>query len=300
MPKRTTNAKTRKPAGLSRQQETILRACAGSGTTREGLHAAVFGHETAPRGAWQVRKPAKKTLTGSQRASLSRSLSRLMSAGLLVRVDGLYRTTKKAGQPGLEVDPPYPKPRDGVYRRMLHGYSKADGYDMLAVVKCEKQHYLVGWPQRGKFWWDTPEWAAVYRLDRQSIDTTGLYFPDREVWIARDEKVARRLYEEYRDEQFRLEQERERREAEQREYDRQHQFDWIDEAFAKLKSAAEPYAAALKFFGLDRTATAADVNRAYRTLALKAHPDAGGDGGAFRILQAQYELALHAVKKRNK
>jgi DnaJ-class molecular chaperone len=55
--------------------------------------------------------------------------------------------------------------------------------------------------------------------------------------------------------------------------------------------------AALQFFGLDRTATVTDVNRAFRKLATKAHPDHGGDAGAFKILQAQHELARLAVTK---
>ncbi len=51
----------------------------------------------------------------------------------------------------------------------------------------------------------------------------------------------------------------------------------------------------LKTFGLDWTATADDVKRAYRRIALRCHPDKGGSNDAFRQLQAHYDAAMGIV-----
>jgi hypothetical protein len=49
---------------------------------------------------------------------------------------------------------------------------------------------------------------------------------------------------------------------------------------------------ALRHFGLTSTATAAEVRRAFRKLALQQHPDRGGDAERFRTTKTYYDLAL--------
>ncbi len=44
---------------------------------------------------------------------------------------------------------------------------------------------------------------------------------------------------------------------------------------------------------MNETGTINDVRRAYKTLAKKRHPDAGGDPEEFKRLHAAYETALH-------
>ena len=53
-----------------------------------------------------------------------------------------------------------------------------------------------------------------------------------------------------------------------------------------------PVPDALRALGLGPEATVADVRRAFRRHALRAHPDRGGSAEAFRRLLASYEEAL--------
>jgi DnaJ-domain-containing protein 1 len=46
--------------------------------------------------------------------------------------------------------------------------------------------------------------------------------------------------------------------------------------------------------GLQRTATKAEIRKAYRRLAKSAHPDAGGTAGRFNRLRHSYETAMQA------
>jgi DnaJ family protein A protein 2 len=48
---------------------------------------------------------------------------------------------------------------------------------------------------------------------------------------------------------------------------------------------------AFAVLGLDATASAEEVRAAYRKLALKHHPDRGGDKTEFQRVQAAYETA---------
>lgn len=48
----------------------------------------------------------------------------------------------------------------------------------------------------------------------------------------------------------------------------------------------------------DVFATEEDVERAYRELALKLHPDRGGDAKQFARLQRQYELTKKELQRR--
>ena len=54
----------------------------------------------------------------------------------------------------------------------------------------------------------------------------------------------------------------------------------------------------LRDLGLGAGATRADVKRAFRRHALRAHPDRGGSARAFRHLMATYDAALHHVSER--
>lgn len=69
--------------------------------------------------------------------------------------------------------------------------------------------------------------------------------------------------------------------------------------FAALAAPPEPVKprapTCLRVLGLDGDATATDVRRAYRRLAKRTHPDAGGDPKHFRELTAHYEHALRLV-----
>src|SRR5258706_6606789 len=53
----------------------------------------------------------------------------------------------------------------------------------------------------------------------------------------------------------------------------------------------------LKALGLTRDATVEDVKRAYRELALKHHPDTGGNHDAFLQLGEHYNAALRIVQR---
>ena len=52
-----------------------------------------------------------------------------------------------------------------------------------------------------------------------------------------------------------------------------------------------------KTLGVPRTATADEIKKAYRKLARKHHPDAGGDEGKFKEINEAYEV-LSDDKKR--
>lgn len=85
----------RRPVRLSRQQRSILDALAGAERgwlPTEAFHELLYGVPVASR----LRT---RPLTASERASLSRSLSRLENAGLIHR-----RLTRGAWYPGPRPD----------------------------------------------------------------------------------------------------------------------------------------------------------------------------------------------------
>jgi hypothetical protein len=49
---------------------------------------------------------------------------------------------------------------------------------------------------------------------------------------------------------------------------------------------------AIKFLGLDPKAREPDIKKAYRQMAAKLHPDAGGPAHLFLLLREAYEVAL--------
>lgn len=55
-----------------------------------------------------------------------------------------------------------------------------------------------------------------------------------------------------------------------------------------------------KVLGLEKSASDSDVKRAFRKLALKKHPDKGGDPEEFKKIQAAYEVRPCARAKRSK
>jgi DnaJ-domain-containing protein 1 len=58
------------------------------------------------------------------------------------------------------------------------------------------------------------------------------------------------------------------------------------------RTAAAGVAAALALLGLEPGASQAAIKAAYRRLAKSHHPDMGGDGEAFRRLEAAYRLLM--------
>lgn len=64
---------------------------------------------------------------------------------------------------------------------------------------------------------------------------------------------------------------------------------------ARPRPAASP---ALRYLGLSAWATLEDVDRAYRDMAKRLHPDRGGDVREFKRLQRNYELAKRLVGRR--
>jgi DnaJ-class molecular chaperone len=57
----------------------------------------------------------------------------------------------------------------------------------------------------------------------------------------------------------------------------------------------DPYS----ILGLDRTASPEDIKKAYRKLAVKHHPDKGGDQEKFKEISAAYEILSDEQKKAN-
>ena len=51
--------------------------------------------------------------------------------------------------------------------------------------------------------------------------------------------------------------------------------------------------------GLSRDATQDDIKKAYRKLAMKNHPDKGGDPEAFKVVQNAYDVLSDPAKRRN-
>ena len=52
-----------------------------------------------------------------------------------------------------------------------------------------------------------------------------------------------------------------------------------------------------ELLGVDRSASAAEIKTAYRTLARTMHPDVGGTAGTFRVLQLAYETLTDPVRR---
>jgi DnaJ-domain-containing protein 1 len=67
---------------------------------------------------------------------------------------------------------------------------------------------------------------------------------------------------------------------------------------ANEKPARKPPESAWSVLGLTATASAAEVRRAYRKLALETHPDRGGDAARFREVQRAYESIQRKLSKR--
>ena len=57
----------------------------------------------------------------------------------------------------------------------------------------------------------------------------------------------------------------------------------------------DPY----EILGVERTASPEDIKKAYRKLAVKHHPDKGGDQEKFKEISAAYEILSDAEKKNN-
>ena len=53
-----------------------------------------------------------------------------------------------------------------------------------------------------------------------------------------------------------------------------------------------------QILGVSRTATADEIKQAYRRLAMKHHPDRGGDAGVFQELQQAYDILSDENKRR--
>jgi len=49
--------------------------------------------------------------------------------------------------------------------------------------------------------------------------------------------------------------------------------------------------------GVPKTATAAEIKRAYRKLVLEVHPDQGGDAARFKRVQAAYETLKDPARR---
>ena len=54
----------------------------------------------------------------------------------------------------------------------------------------------------------------------------------------------------------------------------------------------------LRYFGLDVTASEADVVRAYRQHSWQLHPDRGGDAAEFKAMQRRFEQSIAFVRRR--
>jgi hypothetical protein len=69
-------------------------------------------------------------------------------------------------------------------------------------------------------------------------------------------------------------------------------------AHARVPDAAPPHGSktwALGLLGLTKDATTADVKRAFRAVALRTHPDHGGDDAAFIDAKRAHDIALAAA-----
>lgn len=53
-----------------------------------------------------------------------------------------------------------------------------------------------------------------------------------------------------------------------------------------------------EYLGIDKTATASEIKKAYRKLALKKHPDKGGDPEEFKKIQGAYEVLKDEDKRK--
>ena len=51
----------------------------------------------------------------------------------------------------------------------------------------------------------------------------------------------------------------------------------------------------MRILGVEATATADEIKRAFRSLALTTHPDRGGDDAAFIEVKRAYDVAMAAV-----
>ena len=60
----------------------------------------------------------------------------------------------------------------------------------------------------------------------------------------------------------------------------------------QARRSTNPHQAALEQLGLESGASREAIKRAYRRLAKQHHPDLGGDGEAFRALEAAYRLLM--------
>lgn len=60
----------------------------------------------------------------------------------------------------------------------------------------------------------------------------------------------------------------------------------------QARRSRDPHQAALQQLGLEAGASREAIKRAYRRLAKQHHPDLGGDGEAFRALEAAYRLLM--------
>lgn len=72
-------------------------------------------------------------------------------------------------------------------------------------------------------------------------------------------------------------------------------FQWVFVNFGQHQAQPPPArvdvsrADALRTLGLDEDASQVEIRRAYRRLARRTHPDAGGDAAEFRRVRAAFE-----------
>lgn len=76
-------------------------------------------------------------------------------------------------------------------------------------------------------------------------------------------------------------------------------FPGMDDGPMGRESSREPAdtVALYKVLGIEKSASDSDIKKAFRRLALKKHPDKGGDPEEFKKIQAAYEVSVEAPRE---